>query len=321
MALTSIAKALDYTFAKEGRYKIGEVRLGNEDRAAISLADKRGDITNRAASPSVKPSPQTAHFPFSLLPRWLVDAVELLCTMRGYGWDFGVGVHVPKEKRPIDRSGFLIATVRSFLLNFLIVDLLESTLKLIPGVGSPFGSSIFIAHLPTLQKYAMSTFINFCTGTAFFAGFYMVYDLITMIAVAGLGHSPSSWPPVMDNPWISTSLHEFWAKRWHQILRQTFLDLGGYPGRFIGSFVGLGNVGLVVGTFAASAMFHEGTIYLMGRGWDNRVLAFFVVQALNLFGERVFRIVTGRRVGGIWGTIWVYTNLILFAQPCGTLTI
>jgi hypothetical protein len=41
----------------------------------------------------------------------------------------------------------------------------------------------------------------------------MVYDLMTLLAVAGLGHSPRAWPPVMGSPWAAQSLHEFWAKR------------------------------------------------------------------------------------------------------------
>ncbi|KAI9443128.1 hypothetical protein H4582DRAFT_1922575 [Lactarius indigo] len=246
----------------------------------------------------------------TLLPLWLQDSLELMFSMRGLGWDFGKGVYTPPATRPQERLPFLRATINSFLINFLILDIVEAAIKLVPGVGDPFGGSIFFADLPLLTRYLVSTTIHILTGIAFVAGFGMVYDLITLFSVAFLSHSPSSWPPVMDNPWAAQSLHEFWAKRWHQLLRQTFLVFGGIPGRKIG-----GNVGLVLGTFLASGFFHECTILAMGREWDSRVPLFFLMQGGSVIGERIWRKTTGRRVGGFLGRLWVYFDIIILGQP------
>jgi hypothetical protein len=51
--------------------------------------------------------------------------------------------------------------------------------------------------------------IHVLTGAELVVRFSMVYDLITLFAVAVLGHAPSTWPPVMDNPWASQFLPEF----------------------------------------------------------------------------------------------------------------
>ena len=57
---------------------------------------------------------------------------------------------------------------------------------------------------------------NIITGCALMSGFKMVYDLITLIAVGICNSPPENWPPVMDDPWRTDSLHRF------QLLRRTF---------------------------------------------------------------------------------------------------
>ncbi|KAI0269738.1 membrane bound O-acyl transferase family-domain-containing protein [Gloeopeniophorella convolvens] len=296
-----IGKGIDLAMARTGRHKQGEDVAGTMSTPAIAAkdgSDAPGDASTKDR--------QCA----KLLPLWLQDAVELMFTMRGLGWDFGEGVYTPPPTRPQERKAFLRATFNSFLVNFFILDVIEAAIKLIPGVGDPLGGSIFFPTLPVATRYLVSTGIHVLTGIALVAGFGMVYDLITLIAVAALGHSPSAWPPVMDNPWAAQSLHEFWAKRWHQLLRQTFLVFGGIPGRKLA-----GNIGLVLGTFLASGLFHECTIYAMGRDWDWRVPVFFLVQGGSLIGERIWRKTTGRRVGGFLGRLWVYFDILILGQP------
>ncbi|KAH9065491.1 hypothetical protein EDB87DRAFT_1077743 [Lactarius vividus] len=296
-----IGKGIDLALARTGRHKQGEGVPGTMSTPAIAAregSDAPGDASVKERQCS------------TLLPLWLQDALELMFSMRGLGWDFGKGVYTPPATRPQERLPFLRATVNSFLVNFLILDIVEATIKLIPGVGDPFGGSIFFADLPFPTRYLVSTTIHTLTGIAFVAGFGMVYDLITLFSVVFLSHSPSSWPPVMDNPWAAQSLHEFWAKRWHQLLRQTFLVFGGIPGRKIG-----GNVGLVLGTFLASGFFHECTILAMGHEWDSRVPLFFLMQGGSVIGERIWRKITGRRVGGLLGRLWVYFDIIILGQP------
>lgn len=306
-----IGKGIDLALAKKGRHKQGEAVPGTTTIAA-GKPDSPPQPPPQDASSSAASDGDDAFFA-SVLPPWLQDALDLMFSLRGLGWDFGEGVYMPPDTRPRERKPFLRATLFSFLAAFLLLDIVESAIKGVPGVGDPSGGSIFFPSLPLPTRYLVSTAIHFLTGVALVAGFSMVYDLITLFAVAVLGHSPSAWPPVMDNPWASQSLHEFWAKRWHQLFRQTFLVFGGIPGRKIG-----GDVGLVLGTFLASGLFHECTILAMGREWDSRVPLFFLMQGGSVIGERVWKKITGRRVDGLLGRLWVYFDIMILGQPLGS---
>ncbi|KAI6041401.1 hypothetical protein EDC04DRAFT_2669306 [Pisolithus marmoratus] len=262
LALTCVARAIDYTWRPEG--------------------------TGADSDSTVPSSPGCT------------DALELLFTNRGIGWKFGVGVHVPKEHRSLERSAFLSETLASCLCSFLVVDACESFIKLVPGVNSPEGGTMFRPELPIPQRYILSTA----------TGFEMCYDLSTLIGVGLLSNEPSSWPPVMDHPWRSDSLHVFWAKRWHQTLRETFFVYGGFFGGIVA-----GNIGTVFGTFIGSGPVHECGAYGLGHGFDPHVIFFFALQAPLLILERVWTRATGLRVKGIYGRLWVYFCIVILGQP------
>jgi len=50
-------------------------------------------------------------------------------------------------------------------------------------------------------------------------------------------------------------------------------------------------------------------------GFNPPTMFFFVIQAAGLIAERMFRQVTGRKVGGIWGNVWVIAFLLITVQP------
>ncbi|EJC98436.1 uncharacterized protein FOMMEDRAFT_23682 [Fomitiporia mediterranea MF3/22] len=316
VGLMVLGKALDYALVPNGHYKVGEKRPGDVQTPAISKKDyDPKDPTRRISNGYIPPTRGRNRPLSSILPLWLQDGLELVCAARGVGWDWGKGVYIPKEERPLSRGPFLLTTLSSFLYSFLALDLLESLIKLVPGVGLPTGGSIFLDHLPPLERYGLSTAIHFGSGFALLAGFQMVYDLCTLIGVGVLCHDPTSWPPIMDRPWSSDSLHSFWAKRWHQLLRQTFLTFGGRPVHFLLGDGTLGKIGMVLGTFAASGVYHELSSTAMGRGMDGRVVLFFVLQGVLVILERVWRVGTGRRVGGWFGRVWVYFVIGVLGQP------
>lgn len=291
-----IGKALEFAFTKEGMLKVGESRPG----------EVKGINQEGANGHASKPG-QPSH-PF--IAPWLYDALEVTHTMRGLKWKFGQGTHIPKETKPLDRIPFLRATFFSFLKNFIFLDFLESSLKFFPGVGTTLGGSMFYSNLSPVPRYAVSTLIHMITGSALLHGFGMCYDLVTLVAVGLLDGSPTCWPPVVDDPWSSDSMHVFWSKRWHQLLRQTFMVFGGYPGKLIA-----GNLGMLFGAFIASGLFHECSMYAMGRGFDHTVTIFFALQGPLLIFERLWRKITGRRISGWMGRLWVYFILFIAAQP------
>ncbi|KAG1745973.1 uncharacterized protein EDB91DRAFT_1119897 [Suillus paluster] len=292
------AKAISFACNKEGMLKVDEVRPGVARNSDAIKAN--GDAHAK---------PVRSELVGSALA-WLYDALEVILSYRGLGWKFGVGVHVPHDERSLERNSFLFATLTSFLKNYLIFDLFESFVKLVPDVGTPHGGTIFKAELPFLYRYALSTAIHISTGSCILAGFELSYDFITIFAVLFLGSSPSAWPPVMDHPWQADSLHSFWAKRWHQIFRQTFFVFGGFLGRILA-----GNMGMLFGTFIGSGLYHEFAAYALGRGFDIIVPMFFALQAPLLLCERVWCKYTGCRVGGLYGRLWVYFCIIILGQP------
>ncbi|KAJ7212020.1 hypothetical protein GGX14DRAFT_621323, partial [Mycena pura] len=300
LAEVIIAKALEYAFTREGMLKLGERQPGEQKGKEV---DKSSAFANGHAHAEL-PRTQQSNF------QWLYDAFELIHTLRGLRWKFAQGTYIPPHVRPLERRAFLRATLISFVVNYLLVDLLESSIKIFPGVGEPTGGSIFYANLPPIPRYTVSTVIHFITGCALLAGFGMIYDLLTLIAVGVFRSAPASWPPITDNPWRASSLHVLWARSWHQLLRNTFLVFGGYPGHWLA-----GDVGLVLGAFLASGLYHECAIYAMGRGFEYAPTLFFAAQGPLLIGERLWRIVTGRRVGGPIGRLWVYFVMFIGGQP------
>ncbi|KAL5482362.1 hypothetical protein ACEPAI_8956 [Sanghuangporus weigelae] len=298
-------KVIDYALVPNGHYK------KDYDPKDLSHSVSNGNASPHSISVSGTNRPGS-----KLLPLWLQDGLELFCAARGVGWDWGKGVYIPPERKPLVRRPFLLATLSSFLWSFLLLDFLEFCLKLVPGVGLPTGGTIFLPHLPPTKRYALSTAIHFASGFSLLTEFQMCYDLTTQIGVGLLGHDPTSWPPVMDRPWAATSLHEFWAKRWHQLLRQTFLVFGGHPAQKLLGNGTLGKLGMVLGTFVASEAYHELSSTSMDHGMDYRVVLFFMFQGVLVILERVLRmIVIGRRVGGWPGTVWVYFVIGVLGQP------
>lgn len=300
MAAVFIAKSLEYALTEKGMLKVGETRPG------VMKGKSNGQAKANGFGSQFVQEPQSKN---AYIATWLYDAIELAHTQRGLQWKYGLGIYIPKPTRPLERTAFLRATLISFFQNYFILDFLDILLKLFPGVGSPTGGTMFYPLAPTL-RYTVSTIIHLISGAALIAGFRMIYDLITLIAVACLDSSPLSWPPIMGDPWHAESMHTFWAKEWHQVLRQTFFVFGGYPGMWIA-----GDYGMVFGTFLASGLFHACSLHSPSHGFDYSTVVFFALQGPVLMLERLWKRITGRRVGGWIGMLWVYLLMFAGAQP------
>ncbi|CAE6367420.1 unnamed protein product [Rhizoctonia solani] len=302
----ALVKAVELAFTPHGRLKMGEIEPGLIRSPAN---DKHTDNFTKTQFGSGR---------LSALYIGFLDACELLSSMRGIGWDYGTGndIYIPPEHRPLEKAAFLKSTLWSTLGYYLLLDVVETGFKLVPGVSSPSGGSIFLLGLSPIPRLLVSTSLHFATGVAIIAGFNLVYGIFTLMFVLWW-QSPSAWPPVMERPWATTSLHDFWGKRWHQLLRQTFFVGGGYPLSFLSQTIfgvffseqvahAVGHCGLILGTFTASGLFHMFAMYAMGRGIEWKVVGFFSAQAIALILERAWKNTTGRRVDGWCGRAWSY---------------
>jgi len=295
LALVFASKMLDFAFVPQGRLKLGEKRLRAVGEPLLA-SEERGvrpeDKRNRKGL-------------LARLPPWLGDALEVGLSIRDIGWDLGRDTYIPQVIGPQDRGPFLKTTAISLLWNILILDFCDAILKSVPGVNNTEGGSIFIPYLPTALRYAVSTLVNAMVGTYILNGMTAASNALAMLGVGVLGHPPSLWPPAFDKPWVSQSLRELWGKRWHQLLRRVFLIYGGYPGHWLA-----GDLGLFVGTFVASGMFHAIGL----DNYDIRIVLFFSLQSVAILLENALRKITGKRVGGPVGRLWVYLDLFVFAQ-------
>jgi hypothetical protein len=110
-------------------------------------------------------------------------------------------------------------------------------------------------------------------------------------------------PPIMRNPLASTSLAEFWGRRWNIAFHELASRFTYRPLRSIA-----GTIGATLLVFVISGLVHELVISVPARGGYGLPTAYFVVQGLGLAGERGR---LGRRLGlgrGVRG--WLFTALV-----------
>ncbi|KIY50443.1 hypothetical protein FISHEDRAFT_38708, partial [Fistulina hepatica ATCC 64428] len=286
LALVGVGRAIRYAIPRKGILKVGEIEPG-----LFKDGSTREQIVSWA-------------------PAWLYDSVELLATGRGLGWEFGEGVYIPPYNKPLERNAFLRATCLEFAKYFFTYDILETFLKLFPGVGSPEGGSMYYSNLAPVPRFLVATCIHSAMGYFVYAMFQLYYSLFALIGVGLCRSDPASWPPLFSSPLFCASMHELWAQGWQQLLHPTFYVWGGYVGEML-----FGRLGLLAGTFFASGLYHELSFYTVGRGLDSAPFVFFMLQVPILQLERLWRQVTGKRVGGRAGHLWVLFIMFVVAQP------
>lgn len=291
LGITIAVQSIDLAFSEQGRLKVGEKELP-------PLYDDSNASSQQAGQSS-------------LLPQWAAEAIDVAFSLRGLGWQFGKGVKIPKDNRPQQRDAFLKATAMTFLKGYFLVDLGIALIQQLPGIGSTAGGSMFYTSLPAIPRYIVSTLILLFSGATMTAGFETLYALGTLVGVGLLGQAPSAWPPLTANPFTTESLSDFWARRWHQTLRRTFIVAGGIPLGWV-----TGRAGVVIGAFIASGLFHELGTYALGRGMDHRVTLFFTLQGVAVLLEGLWKQLTGREVRGWAGRIWAYVAMVPLGQMC-----
>ena len=235
--------------------------------------------------------------------RTAIDAWDLCCNPRGCGWNWSSTLQIPPETRPTHSTPvFAAATLVSLLLHLFWFDILHYCIQsFAPStIGSPTGGSIFDPSLPLAHRYSRSTVITFISGMVIYCAIQTCYHLATLIGVLIFRQHLSLWPPFFNSPWLSTSLTQFWAQRWHQLFRDSFISIGGYPLSLVA-----GRVGGVLGCFLVSGLLHDFGLRGMGNGSDFRkICGFFLMNGAGILLEYVWRRLAGCRVRGFLGWIW-----------------
>jgi hypothetical protein len=99
---------------------------------------------------------------------------------------------------------------------------------------------------------------------------------------------------------MSTSVTEFWGKRWHQFFRHLFVVYGSRPGGKIAGWYGS-----IMGAYIVTAIMHVWGLWGLGRGTEfTHTGGFFIMVGLATIMERQWKLWTGKAVTGVPGTLW-----------------
>ncbi|KAI0267189.1 hypothetical protein BGY98DRAFT_1084902 [Russula aff. rugulosa BPL654] len=231
------------------------------------------------------------------IPNVLLDALDLICNLRGIGWSWSYKPFPSMSTR----STSIPVIMAKLLFKLVVFDASQYLVQYFrPTVNTPAGDTLFDPTLSMAQRCAWATFYTVLGGVVVFVTVDVAYHIATLVGRILLRQSTWQWPPLFDRPWTSTSITDCWSFRWHQLFRHEFVVFGSQPGRAL-----LGRPGAVVGAFAVSGVLHNLGMWGLGRGTEfSTIGGFFLLMGVGATLEYGFKQATGRRVGGLWGWAW-----------------
>ncbi|KIY64317.1 hypothetical protein CYLTODRAFT_457309 [Cylindrobasidium torrendii FP15055 ss-10] len=240
------------------------------------------------------------------LSQILYDGADLCCNFRGVGWDWSdhqVFIN-PQPHEVEEKQG---AAKRKEFIRENIISYFTCSIFFEIALYILFKYPLEEPDEPTWSFFLLRSVHAFLYPVFTYGNLGGTYNLYALIGVCICGQSIEEWPPFYNKPWLSTSLTEFWGKRWHQAFRYTFSKVGGRPLSFI-----TGRAGLVVGTFFISGVFHDLGYWGMhrGRGICCYTTPYFILNGVGCIVEATYKGITGKRVGGWIGRTWTVSWLV-----------
>jgi len=228
--------------------------------------------------------------------------------LRGIGWSWS-----PKSSPRRSTNPESIPSVfATLLLNITIYDATQYLIQRAVSSG-PRGGSLFDLNLSFFHRNASAAFVGICGGLWTYSLIEALYRMGALVGRVFFRQPASNWPPVSHRPWLSTSLHECWNVRWHQLFRHIFTTIGARP---CGAL--LGRPGAIMGAFTVSAVLHHVAVWGLGNGSEfSTAGGFFLLMGVGANMEIMFKKVTGKRVRGFPGWLWTMLWILVW----GTLMI
>lgn len=184
------------------------------------------------------------------------------------------GAQIPPQHRP---SSALWSIVRLYSWSQALS---AATLAVIILARRAGGPAHWAGDLTGLQQTALlgqvANAINVAAvGAVIFSSIECGYSALSLAAwllinilrtilppsVAPLPFDARGWPRLMQHPQRSTSLHEFWGKRWHALFKRIFVHDGSKTLSRLARGVGAGKLftsaAAVMGAFIVSGWMHE----------------------------------------------------------------
>jgi Membrane bound O-acyl transferase family len=226
-----------------------------------------------------------------------LDAADLLFNHRGLGWSW--------SSQPFPRDPNPQPTIRKQFLKLLVkITALDSAHYLVqlirPSTYNLEGDTIFDETLDLVPRLLRVTCISLCGMMVIYSSVDIMYQVSALFGQIVLGQSAEQWPRIADRPWLSTSVTEFWGKRWHQFFRHLFVVYGSRPGGKIAGWYGS-----IMGAYIVSAIMHVFGLWGLGRGTEFlHSGGFFIMVGLASIMERKWKLWTGKAVTGVLGSVW-----------------
>jgi hypothetical protein len=235
------------------------------------------------------------------------DTSDLLFNHRGLGWSWSLEPF-PRNPNPppsISRQFLdLLLKVTAFDAAHYIVQLIR------PSLCRLEGDTIFDETFDLVPRLLLVLSISFCGMIVIYSSVEVMYQVCALFGQIVLGQSAAQWPRIADRPWMSTSVTEFWGKRWHQFFRHLFVVYGARPGRKIAGWYGS-----IMGAYVVSAVMHVLGLWGLGHGTEfTHTGGFFIMIGLASILERKWKQWTGKEVAGVFGTFWAATWQLIWGS-------
>ena len=139
---------------------------------------------------------------FTSFDKGLSATNELFQSHRGIGWDFGTGAGlrlppVQAKRAAHDRRKWIKLTLwRGVVLNYLVVDVINTWWRTIPEISGPTNLDKHFANLDWPLRAAVPSSV-FLVVAAYMS---MWYNAVAIIDVAVFGVLPASWPVLFGQP-------------------------------------------------------------------------------------------------------------------------
>ncbi|KAH9823954.1 hypothetical protein DFH28DRAFT_1077810 [Melampsora americana] len=189
-------------------------------------------------------------------------------------------------------------------------------------------TTVFLTSLELLVLFKKSVYFGifpFCYLKAFLA-MPLFWDAYLDSWPVIFNLNKDEYPFFIDSVHKSSSLTEFWSRRWHSCLRHTLIKAAARPTYNLVTFIGknyskgiteeIAQAAGLLSAFLMSGLVHEfGLWFATHLDWSFRTTTFFLSQGVGILIEKVFTRLTGRRVGGVpawtFGLIWI----LFWIQP------
>ncbi|KAG8873134.1 hypothetical protein FRB97_007003 [Tulasnella sp. 331] len=135
---------------------------------------------------------------------------------RGRAWDWATPTILNQRAQPLPRFQFVLRSLITLIQSFLIVDVCESIIAT-RNWNTTLSQPLTNDGIPMLLQLVYAT----CVCARTMIGSMSAYTGIGMLCALVFNTPSTAFPPLFDHPFASRSLAEFWASKWHPILRRS----------------------------------------------------------------------------------------------------